>query len=749
MIRTVTARDPASDLFDDADTRVRVVLPLPVAGPFDYRAPAGLGLAPGDWVRVPFGPQQLRGVVWSLPAGPTCDDLPMEKLRPVTERLAAPPLSADIRSFVDWVADYTLFPVGSILRMVMRTGDGLTAPRGLTVFRTTEPRHADLRLTAQRRKVLAVCANRALTHGEIAEATAVSAGVVQGLAKSGALTVETRDPDPPFPLPDPEANPAQLSAEQAQARAHLLDAMADDPKPVLLDGVTGSGKTEVYLEAVRAVLTQDPDAQILIMLPEIGLTLPFLERIEKRFGAAPAAWHSDIRPAARRRVWRRVLEGQSRLVVGARSALFLPFKKLRLIIVDEEHDAAYKQEDGVLYQARDMAVARGTLGRFPVILASATPSLETVINAADGRYRSVTLSSRYGPAHLPDIRLVDMRDTPPTAPQSGASGPVWLSPVLVEAVSESLVAGEQALLFLNRRGYAPLTLCRKCGHRMVSPHSDTCLVEHRFESRLVCHHTGYSIPKPTACPACNAVGSLTACGPGVERIADEAAARWPHARIEILSSDRSQSGNQKTILAAMQAGDIDILVATQAAAKGHNFPNLTCVGVVDADMGLQGADLRAAERTFQVLSQVSGRAGRAEKPGRAFLQTYNPDAPVLKALVDGDRDRFLAIEAQGRHAMTFPPFGRLAAIVLSARDETLVRQAADTLRQCAPVAEGVEVWGPAPAPIFKLNGQSRIRFLLRSKRKVNLQAYLRDWVSGVKLPGAVRTVIDIDPYTFL
>ncbi len=779
----LTSRDSAFASQSPPRLRAKVLLPLPVETPFDYAIPDNLSiqtshpdarhnlgdLKTGDWVSVPFGPRKVHGVVWTL-TGDEDNPLPFSKLKPLTSKLDAPPLSSDMIHFVEWVANYTLFPMGTVLRLVMRKGDALIAPKPVTAWiRKTEAIAASAkpdtnsskatRLTPARQKALSVISHTPQTTRQIIEASGVSNAVIRGLAKTGLIESVGLDPDHDFDLPDLSRKGADLSALQANA-AQSLVAMNQARKPgtALLDGVTGSGKTEVYLEAVRYALARDTSAQVLILLPEIGLTLPFLKRIEAGFGAAPAPWHSDIGTAMRRRVWRRVLEGQARLVVGARSALFLPFKNLKLIVVDEEHDSAYKQEEGVLYQGRDMAVARGALAGFPVILASATPALETMINATEGRYQKVTLPSRYGRAQLPDVSLIDMRKHPPekTAPAADAHTPPptpekrWLSPVLIDGVSESLVKGEQALLFLNRRGYAPLTLCRKCGHRMMSPHSDTCLVEHRFENRLICHHTGYSIPKPKACPQCNAVGSLAACGPGVERIADEARERWPHARLEILSSDHNTSSEHlRRLLKDMQDGSIDILVATQAAAKGHNFPNLTMVGVVDADLGLSGGDLRAAERTYQLLSQVAGRAGRAEKPGRALLQTYAPEAPVLKALVDGNRDQFLAAEASGRMAMHFPPFGRIAGIILRGHDSKLVHSSAETMIKAAPNANGIDIWGPAPAPLYRLKGETRIRMLVRARRDVNLQAFLKDWVSTLKLPPAIRRTIDIDPYSFM
>ncbi|MFQ5564309.1 MAG: primosomal protein N' [Parvularculaceae bacterium] len=720
--------------------QVKVLFPLPLFKTYDYIALDGVDLCLGAWVRAPFGPRSLTGVVWSGGGG---EAVPAEKLKNVEAVIDAPPLAAEIIEYVDWVAAYTMFPIGAVLRMVMRSGDALSPPKGVLGYVAVDD--APSRMTPQRQAVLkAASKTTPSTARVLSEAAGVGEGVVSGLVKAGALKPVAIDPDPPFEEPDLDQHGRDLSEAQSRAAAALVDRIESGAGgTVLIDGVTGSGKTEVYLEAAAAALKKDPAAQVLILIPEIALTLPFLNRVEERFNAAPAPWHSDMSAAARRRTWRRVLEGQARLVVGARSALFLPFRNLRLIVVDEEHDAAYKQEDGVIYQARDMAVVRGAKARFPVILASATPSLETTVNVARGRYQSARLPARFGGASAPALELIDMRRNAP-APGS------WLAPPLCDAVDETLARGEQALFFLNRRGYAPLTICRRCGHRMKAPDSDTWLVEHRFENKLVCHHTGFSMEKPEACPACNAVGGLSACGPGVERVAEEARARWPDAKLAVLSSDTAPTpAAMRAILEAMQSGETDIMVATQVVAKGHHFPNLTLVGVVDADLGLSGGDLRAAERTYQLLTQVAGRAGRAGKAGRALLQTYKPSAPVFEALVAGDRDAFLLAEAEGRRQLTFPPFGRLASILLRSKNEAVANDAARALARAAPRADGVEVWGPAPAPFYRLRGETRVRLLVKTRRDVNLQAYLNAWLSRVKSPASVRRIVDIDPYSFL
>ncbi len=718
--------------------RVKVLFPLPLFKPYDYLAPDGVSPAPGTFVRAPFGPREIIGVVW--PGAP--DEAPPEKLKTIADLIDAPPLGGDLIDFIDWTAGYTMFPLGSVLRMVIRSGDFAAPPRMQTGYRLSGVMPP--RMTPQRQAVVGAAGGAPKSASELAEIAGVSDAVVRGLAGAGGLSKVDIDPDPPFAEPDLSRIGCVLSEDQADGVAEIVEHINRGAhKTILIDGVTGSGKTEVYLEAVAAALHKDPTAQIAILIPEIALTVAFLSRVEERFATAPAPWHSELTAAARRRTWRRVADGQARIVVGARSALFLPYPKLRLIIVDEEHDGAYKQEDGVIYHARDLAVVRGARSGFPVILASATPSLETVVNVDEGRYDAIGLPSRFAGAALPDISLIDMRADP-------AETGRWLSPPLVAAVSENLAAGEQSLLFLNRRGYAPLTLCRRCGHKMTAPNSDTMLVEHRFENRLVCHHTGFSMPKPAACPACNAVDALAPCGPGVERVAEEARARWPEAAISVLSSDTAPGPRAiREVIDAMRDGAIDILIATQIAAKGHHFPGLTLVGVVDADLGLAGGDLRAAERTYQLLSQVTGRAGRAEKPGRALLQTYQSEAAVLKALVSGDRDAFLAAEAEGRRALSFPPYGRLAAIILRSRDEAALDCAATALRAAAPNGDGIDVLGPARAPIYRLRGEARMRLLVKARRDVNLQAYLQDWLRRVKTPSSVRRIVDINPYSFL
>lgn len=714
---------------------VSVLLPQPLPEPFDYELPEGLEAAVGSFVVVPLGPREMVGVVWAERGIPS-----NRRLKAVQGVLPAPPLPAPMRSFIERAARYICAPMGNVLAMAMRSREGLEEPPTETLVVATGD--APDRMTPAREKVLAH-AEQPLSGADLARAAGVSSGVVKGLLDAGALQKVERSLDPPFPVPDHTLPSRELTEEQGEAADYLRSIVASGGfHTALLDGVTGSGKTEVYFEAIAEAL-KDPEAQVLVLLPEIALTQAVTTRFEERFGAAPAEWHSAAGSAARRRTWREVAAGRARIVVGARSALFLPYRKLRLIVVDEEHDQSYKQEEGVTYHARDLAVLRGSMEPCAVVLASATPSLETLSNAQTGRYAHLRLHARPGVSRLPDIQLADLRASPPEHNR-------WIGPQLAEAIEQTLAAKEQALLFLNRRGYAPLVICRACGERLKAPDTDSWLVEHRYSGRLVCHLTGFTMPKPMTCPSCGAKGSLTGVGPGVERLAEEVHTRFHGARVEVLSSDTVTSPEDlRALIARMETGAIDILIGTQIVAKGHNFPTLTLVGVVDADAGLRGGDLRAGERTFQLLLQVAGRAGRAEKPGRAIIQTYAPESPAIALLAAGDRDAFIAHELDQRRLVGFPPFGRLGAVIVSAPSAELADEAANALSAGQPNSPGIDVWGPAPAPITILRGRHRRRFLIRSDRNVDLSAFLAAWKERVKLHSAARVTLDIEPYSFM
>ncbi len=725
--------------------RVAVLLPLGLDTAYDYLVTDGEPAPPGAFVRVPLGSREVTGVVWWQVPDDAEGGVAPEKLKQIAAVLPVPPLPESLRQLVDWVAEYTLAKRGAVLRMAM------SVPAALEPAKTRDAYLAsgDMpeRLTPARRRVLDLLAD-GLPRGamELAREAAVSAGVVRSLADIGGLRKVTLPAELAPEAPDWRLPRAALSASQQEAADALVARVRDAQFSVtLLDGVTGSGKMEVYFEAVAAAL--EAGRQVLVMLPEIALGAQWLERFRARFGAAPAMWHSELGQRARRETWRAVANGSARIVVGARSALWLPFAELGLMVVDEEHDGAFKQEDGVIYHARDMAVMRARMGPCALVLSSATPSLETLANVRAGRYRSLNLADRHGGAQLPDIETVDMRQTPPPR---GA----WISPPLREALAESFAAGQQAVLFLNRRGYAPLTLCRACGHRMQCPNCSAWLVAHRFSDSLNCHHCGHRQSPPETCPECQTEGRMAACGPGVERVAEEAAALFPDARSEIVTSDTiAGPGQAAEFIARIEKREIDLLIGTQIIAKGHHFPLLTLVGVIDADLGLAGGDLRAAERTHQLLHQVAGRAGRARHAGRVLLQTYMPEHPVMAALSSGERDAFLEREAAARAEHGQPPAGRLAAIILSGRHEASVAGTARALariaRSALPEEGGIEVWGPAPAPLALLRGRYRYRLLIKCTRSQLPQPWLRHWLARLDAPSRVSLRVDVDPYSFL
>ncbi|WP_158968895.1 primosomal protein N' [Chachezhania sediminis] len=722
---------------------VAVQTTQPLDRTLDYKAPEG-GVRLGAYVEVPLGPRKVLGVVW----GPGAGDFDRSKIRTVSRVLDAAPMRDELREFLQRAADYTLTPMPAMLRLATRA-PGLGDPPSMRkVYRLGEGEPA--RMTDARIRVIEVLEEHgghqgpAFTLKELAELAGVTPSVVKGLVDAGAVREEESPRDMPFPRLDP-SRPSKDLTEGQEAAAEVLreEARSDTYGTTLLKGVTGSGKTEVYLEAVAAALAAGKQA--LVLLPEIALTAEFITRVEARFGARPAEWHSGVTMTERRRVWRMVGEGEADLVVGARSALFLPFQRLGLIVVDEEHDTSYKQEDGVLYNARDMAVLRAAICGARVVLASATPSLESWANAEAGKYRRLDLPARFGASQLPEMRTIDMRAE---RLQPGH----WISPTLRQAVSQRLEKGEQSLLFINRRGFAPVTLCRACGEQVACPHCDARMVEHRFLKRLMCHQCGTTMPVPDVCPSCKVEGKMTAVGPGIERLAEEAAALFPDAKQAVLSSDLFGSARAlKAAIEEIAAGSADIILGTQLVAKGHNFPLLTLVGVIDADLGLQGSDLRAAERTFQLMRQVAGRAGRAERPGVALLQTYQPEHPVIRAILGGDEEAFWAAEAAERQQAGVPPYGRMAGIILSGTDVAQVFDLGEALaRNDAPMRQiGAQVFGPAPAPIARIRGRHRVRLLVKADKGAPLQAALARWLAPVRPKGDLRLAVDIDPQSFL
>ena len=729
------SKKPGEDL---PTVAVPVLVPMPAPGPYSYGVPDDMVVEPGSIVQVPLGPRQVIGVVWDKHDGPPVDP---KKLRPITKTFDCPPLREEMRRFIDWVASYTLSPPGLVAKMALRAPAAFDPEPMVEGLRLTEARPE--RLTPARERVIELAGEgHGWTRSGLAHAAGVSTSVVEGLAKQGVFETVFLPAPPVVAEPDPDYAPSRLEGPQKQAASEILEDVRKGGFAVsLIDGVTGSGKTEVYFEAVAETLRQGK--QVLILLPEIALTAAFLDRFQDRFGSRPAEWHSDISPRMRERVWRQAVTGEVRVVAGARSALFLPFDNLGLIIVDEEHDPAYKQEDRVFYNARDMAVVRARIGDFPIVLVSATPSVESQVNGNSGRYNTIHLHTRFGDAAMPDLHLVDMRRHPP---ERGG----FLSPVLLRGIAKTIEKGEQALLFLNRRGYAPLTLCRVCGHRFQCPQCSSWLVEHRFRGQLQCHQCGYSEPTPDHCPECGTFDHLAACGPGVERIAEEVEKHFPEARTIVLSSDLMGVKRLRLELEAIVKGEADIVIGTQLVAKGHNFPLMTLVGIVDADLGLANGDPRAAERTFQLLSQVTGRAGRTGRKSHGLLQTYQPQHPVMQAIVSGDAEAFYEREIIEREKALLPPFGRLASIIVSADSRAEAETHARALRASAPQAPGIMLLGPAEAPLALIRGRHRFRLLVHGKRNSDMQSFLRAMISqGPKERGSIHVQTDIDPQSFL
>ena len=724
--------------------RIPVLLPVALDQTYDYLLPESLEVEPGAFVMVPFGPQTRIGIVWDTAVGDSGKPVLDKKLKAITERMDVPPLPVASLRFAEWVARYTLAPLGMVARMMMSAQTAFEPAKLRYGVRRVPGAPVPARMTPERQRALDISGDELVrAKSALAEEAACTTGVVDGLIKAGCL-VEVAIPEKRLAVPNPRHMTVELSPDQAKA-AHALVSSIDAKtfSVSLLDGVTGSGKTEVYYEAVARALEQG--VQVLMLLPEIALTSQFMRRFEARFGCQPAEWHSALSPADRGRIWKAAATGEARIIVGARSALFLPFKSLGLIVIDEEHDPGFKQEDRVHYQARDMGVVRGSLAKCPVVLASATPSVESHVNARNGRYRHLILPGRYSGTELPAITPIDLRKEPP---EKGK----WLAPSLVQAVNETLANKQQTLLFLNRRGYAPLTLCRACGHRIDCPQCTSWLVEHRFRGRLNCHHCGFSLPLPRKCPKCEAEDTMVACGPGVERIAEEVAERFPEAKVVLLSSDLIPGLTEmREVILKIERGEANIIIGTQIVAKGHHFPDLATVGIVDGDLGLaQGADPRAGERTFQLLHQVTGRAGRTYAQGRGFIQTHLPEHPVMEAIITGDREAFLEREIRIRQLALLPPFGRLAAIVVSARQKEMAEGFAREVARRAPQAASIEVLGPAEAPIAVIRGRHRWRLLIKAPREQDIQAYIREWLARLPdVKGDIRLTVDIDPYSFL
>lgn len=721
-----------------------VLLPLPFDDVFDYQYDSKLDI--GQIVIVPFGKEELAGVVWKI--GQSAD-IDRKKIKSIIEVIDLPRLTSAMMSFIKKTADYNLASLGLVLKMVLGQKNNQLPKQKVMLYglNIKNQNLQGIRITPARQAVFDFLEEVKEAEREtIIEKTGASENIISAMIKNGFLykkeiLVNEETVEQKIDL----HQQVQLTDEQQYASDILIRKVDAGFSATLLDGVTGSGKTEVYFEAVAEALAKG--RQVLVLVPEISLTTQWLKRFENRFGVTPFIWHSEVGVKDKAKTWKAVTRNQAKVIVGARSALFLPFADLGIIVVDESHDHSFKQESLVTYQGRDMAVLRAHLEKIPVILSTATPDLETMVNVEEGKYDCVKLTKRFAKAVLPEIKIINLKQDKPIKGEWGVS---FITPTLVKELQNNLDRGEQSMLFLNRRGYAPLLICRDCGHRMQCPHCTAWLAEHRLSGELICHHCGFSMFTPKRCPECSSEEGLTACGPGVERIMEEVSKRFPTARTAILSSDITSSYKEiSEVIRKTAHNEVDILIGTQILAKGHNFPDLTLVGVIDADLGLMGTDLRASEQTFQLLSQVSGRAGRGSKKGTVYLQTLYPDNLVLQAVIEHDRQKFIEIEKKSRRLLKMPPYGKLAALIISSTNQQMAETTAYYLGKCAPNTELIQTLGPAPAPMSLLRGRYRYRLLLKTAKNINIQEVIKKWLDMIKIKSNVRVDIDINPYSFM
>ena len=728
---------------------VKVLIPNVANAGYDYRltAPADLG----TFVRVNVMRRPYIGVVYGIGDS----GLAPEKIRDTTDVFPWH-LSVSDLQWIQKMSDWTLMTPGAVLRLIVNVPDAFSPPRTEQLYGYDF--ESNVRMTDARQSVADAFAsndNEPMSASDIQNIAHVSAAVVKTMINRGVLIprdTRTRDAND-FNYKYQDMGTVQLNTEQSAAAAEIAAAIDHGGySAFVLDGITGSGKTQVYFDAAWRAYSHGKS--VLLMMPEIALTAQFISRYEHRFGAPPVVWHSNLTAARRRAIWRGVLTGKIRMVVGTRSALFLPWQDLGLIVVDEEHDTSYKQEDMGNYHARDMAVLRAKISGFPIVLTSATPSAETLQNVADGKYRCLKLTARFGGATVPTIETIDMRANRPlpynlpsdddaAAPQNG-----YLSPNLCSAIQETLNAGRQIMLFINRRGFAPIVQCKKCGWVAQCPDCSVGMTYHKHMGKLLCHMCGRMAPMPTKCPNC---GDNVSCrGAGLEKIQEEVSIKFPSARTALVSSDTIISRQAlERIVHKMENGETDIVIGTQILAKGHHFPNLTLVGVVDADMGLFGTDFRAAEHTFQQLFQVAGRAGRGDAPGRVLLQTYQPENPVLTAICNGNRDAFMASDMAARRAAKMPPYGQLIAVIIESQRETVLKKFCADLSAAAPTAAGVKIMGPIAAQIYQVRNWYRMRFLVAGDARAMLQPLVRHWIDKVRTPSNVRVKLDVNPQNFM
>ena len=733
---------------------------------FDYEIPAALqaSIRPGARVWVPWRSGALEGIVWSIVEEPRGPAERPRALKALTQLVDAPPLDAQRLELARWIADYYVAAPGEVARLFLPVGGAaqsrssvrltdegkrvvklldspLESPelgafskgeRGLLVLLRRGPRSREKLVLSSARaadeldslieRKLATVAERVVTRGRRAAAT-----------------------DAPVPTIE-EAAPPILTPAQAQAVAALEQALdGGSYAPFLLHGVTGSGKTEVYLRVIASALARDRRA--LVLVPEIALTPQLTARFEARFGGAVAVLHSGLSDRERQQAWGRLERGEAAIALGARSAVFAPQPALGVVVVDEEHDPSFKQDDGVRYHGRDVALRRARAAGAVALLGSATPSLETYAAGLDGRLRLLKLPERAAAAAMPPVEIIDLRVFLP-----GAGG--FLSAPLAEAIKHTLAAGEQTILFLNRRGFSTFVLCRACGQTQRCNDCAVSLTYHRGADQLICHYCGFKTAPPRRCGSCGAE-AIERLGYGTEQVQAIITEQFPGARVSRLDRDTAEGDGLERLLAQVRRKEIDIIVGTQMITKGHDFPSVTLVGVVLADHGMGLPDFRASERTFQLLAQVAGRAGRGALAGRVLVQTYNPQHPAITSARDHAYERFFEGEIGSRRELGYPPELRLACVRIDGVDAGLVRstaeRAADAARGwCAraPSDERAEVLGPAEAPLSRLKGRSRWQLFVKARSAHVLRRIARE-AAAVASPRTIRVSVDIDPASTL
>jgi primosomal protein N' (replication factor Y) len=748
---------------------VEVALPVPLRRRFTYRVREGLDLPLGSRVAVPFHGRKMVGFVLGHPEAAPDGVANIKEVAGLLE--SEPVFPPELLRFLLEAADYYLHPLGEVLRAAapampserlralrddgfLEAGETLRGAAVATrrvVFVRSTGKAAEGRLGRRQQAVLALLSERVeVPADELREHVGAARAVLRGLAERGLLTLEERDvaADPFFGDSIPLDVPPALHPDQTAAVEQLVRALDDRGATHLLHGVTGSGKTEVYLRVIAEAQRRGCGA--LLLVPEIALTPQLVGRFRARFGDRIAVLHSGLTDKQRTEAWRGLRKGELQLAVGARSAIFAPVPDLGVIVVDEEHDPSFKQEEGFRYHARDLAILRAHRAGALCILGSATPSVETFHRARAEQIGLSSLPTRATAQALPAVEVVDLRRH-----GAGPSGHPLITGPLHRALERTLAGGTQAILFLNRRGFAPSLRCGACGEVAQCPACSVGLTEHRRAGSLRCHYCDFSMPSTLRCPSCKHE-ALEPLGVGTEKLEESLAEAFAPARVARLDRDTAAGGRAiEAVLDRLRRGEVDILVGTQMVTKGHDIPTVTLVGVVLADQSLAFPDFRAAERTFQLLSQVAGRAGRGDRPGSVVLQTFQPEHPAIVCAQQHDYARFFETELEHRRELGYSPFGRLVAIRLDHGDETRGRDAAELLashlrRHPAIRSEVVQLLGPAPAPIARLRARFRFRLLLRSPDRRALRAVARAAADRIDEGlGAARAHVDVDPVSML